>query len=127
MSLPLEEMTREPEGREHRSEDFRIHACTRILQYGQGLGLPAEACLELAEECLRRIGAASDLGRIMAAMHHILAEKGMGIGVIESDGGPLRSFPPLLRRSMVSNCPDCLSFSAWLWRKMVGVFVKKKA
>lgn len=94
----------------------------RVLLYLTGLGMNDVASLELAAECLRQAGPGASAAEAMAVLHALLEERGLGARCFEP-GARLASFPPLVRKTMISSWasrPSLYSSAKKLALRIIG-------
>lgn len=95
-------------------EEERVYACHRMLRYMHGLDIKAQPSLDMASDCLRRAGPDAGMTAILDEMHGLLKSHDLLAPLTDGEGHPLRSAPPLRRRSMVSNNATPPSLLRWL-------------
>lgn len=94
----------------------------RVLLYLSGVGMSDVASLELAAECLRQAGAGASAAQAMAVVHELLEQRGLGVRCFEP-GARLASFPPLVRKTMISSWtsrPSLYSSAKKLALRIIG-------
>lgn len=113
-----------------REEEAMARTRDRVLLYTRGLGVEPFLSLDLALESLRRADArkkdlsspdtaatpapfseasgasVADMERAMEALYGLLREKDICLGYVDTRGEPLRSAPPMNRRSMIAEEMD---------------------
>lgn len=100
----------------------RFSARDRVMLYLRGLEMDDMTSLELATECLRRTGENADPGRVMAELRVLLQERGVFFHLTDPSGRQLQSYPPINRRSMVSEGVDWFTLYGTAKKVMLRVF-----